>query len=340
MNAIISAVPCHRAMSKYPRLVPAVLAVTLLGFIPLTTQAQSYPSKPVRMIVPWAPGGPVSTLAHVVRQGLSTRWTQPVIVDNRPGANAVLGTEMAARATPDGYTLLMAAAGPNSILPALVAKLPYDAVKDFQRIVLVATQCYVLFVHPSLPAHSIKDLLSLAQSKPREFTFSSAGNGSPSHLSGELLKTATKIEMQHVPYKGSVPAMLDVLGGRITLSFGTIPPVLPQIQSGKLRALAVTAPSRVPLLPTIPTIAESGYPGFEALGWEGIVAPAGIAPAIVKQLHEETMRILATPEVKQALLAQGFELKPSTTEDFERFYRHEIDKWSKVIKAAGIRAEP
>jgi len=319
-----------------------LFVIFLFPVISLSFNAQSavtYPTRPIRLIVPWTPGGPVDTLSRIVGQRLFEKWGQAVIVDNRPGAGAVIGTNLVAHATPDGYTLLMAASGPNSILPSLANKLPYDAIKDFERITLIATQCYVLYIFPSLQIESVKDLIVQAKLKPAQFTYSSSGNGSPSHLSGELFKFITGVNLQHIPYKGSVPAMLDVVAGRVNMSFGTIPPVLPNIKNSRVKALAVTSPVRVSLLPNIPTIAESGFPGFEALGWEGLLAPKGISSEITIKLSEEINRQLNVSKVKEFLLDQGFEIHGSTPQNFDKFYKDEIIKWSKVIKSSNIKLE-
>ena len=301
--------------------------------------AQEFPQRPLRMIVPWAPAGAADILARTLSQKMSENWSQQVVVDNRPGANGIIGTEMAARAPADGYTMLMGATGPNSVLPSLVAKLPYDALKDFAPVSLVATTTYVLSVNPALPVNSVKDLIALAKSKPGQFTFGSPGAGTPNHLSGEMFKAATGIDMQHVPYKGSAPVITDVIGGQITLAFENIAPVLPHIKSGRLKALAISAPKRTTLLPDVPTVAESGFPGFQAVGWFGVLVPGSMPKNVIGRLNAETVRILKLPDVRERLLGMGAEIHGSTPEEFGAFEKTEIEKWAKVIKSANVRLE-
>jgi tripartite-type tricarboxylate transporter receptor subunit TctC len=301
--------------------------------------AQTYPNKQVRLIVPWTPGGAADILARTVAHKLSEHWGQQVLVDNKPGANGIIGTDAAARAPADGYTLLLGATGPNSVLPSLVAKLPYDALKDFAPVSLIATTTYVLSVHPSMPVNSVKQLVAAAKAKPGQFTFASPGAGTPNHLSGEMFKAATGIDMRHVPYKGSAPAMTDVMGGQITMTFENIAPSLPHVKAGKLKALGITAPKRATLLPDVPTIAESGFPGFQAVGWFGVLAPRGTPAPVVAQLNAEIVRLLKLPEVRNRLLGLGVEIHGSTPEEFDAFARVEIEKWAKVIKAANVRID-
>jgi tripartite-type tricarboxylate transporter receptor subunit TctC len=301
--------------------------------------AQDFPTRPLRMIVPWAPAGAADILARTLSQKMAEHWNQQVVVDNRPGANGVIGTELAARAPADGYTLLMGATGPNSVLPSLVAKLPYDALKDFAPVSLVATTTYVLSVNPSLPVNSVKDLIAYAKSKPGQLTFGSPGAGTPNHLSGEMFKAATGIDMQHVPYKGSAPVITDIMGGQITLAFENIAPVLPHIKSGRLKALAISASKRSALLPDIPTVAESGFPGFQAVGWFGVLAPAGTPHDAIARLNAETVRVLKLADVRERLSGLGAEIIGSTVEDFATFEKSEIEKWAKVVKSANVHIE-
>jgi tripartite-type tricarboxylate transporter receptor subunit TctC len=310
--------------------------ITALAF---SACAQEFPARPLRMIVPWAPAGAADILARTLSQKMAEHWNQQVVVDNRPGANGIIGTDLAARAPSDGYTLLMGATGPNSVLPSLVAKLPYDALKDFAPISLVATTTYVLSVHPSLPVASVKDLIAYAKSKPGQLTFGSPGAGTPNHLSGEMFKVATGIDMQHVPYKGSAPVITDVMGGQITLTFENIAPVMPHIKSGRLKALAISAPKRSALLPEIPTVAESGVPGFQSVGWFGVLAPAGTPHDAVTKLNAETVRVLKLADVRERLLGMGMEIYGSTVQEFAAFEKSEIEKWAKVVKSANVRIE-
>ncbi len=322
----------------YPLLSRALVAC-LFAAVAATAMAQNYPVKQVRLIVPWTPGGAADILARTVAQKLSEHWGQQVLVDNRPGANGIIGTDAAARAPADGYTLLLGATGPNSVLPSLVPKLPYDALKDFAPVSLIATTTYVLSVHPSMPVNSVKELVAMGKAKPGTFTFASPGAGTPNHLSGEMFKAATGIDMQHVPYKGSAPAMTDVMGGQITMTFENIAPSLPHIKAGKMKALGITAPKRSTLLPDVPTIAESGFPGFQAVGWFGVLAPRGTPAPVIAQLNGEIVRLLKLPDVRERLLSLGVEIHGSTPEEFDAFGRAEIDKWAKVIKAANVRIE-
>ena len=316
-----------------------MLIMSVLAGIAAPTAAQNYPNRVVRVIVPWAAGGATDILSRIVAQKMSESWGQQVIVDNRPGASGIIGTELAARAPADGYTLLMGAAAPNSILPNLSTKLPYDAIKDFAPISRIGTTGYVLSVHPSLPAKSVRELLALGKANPGQFTFSSAGEGTPIHLSGEMFKAVTRLDMRHVPYKNSPQATMDVMGGQITMTFDNIAPSLPHIKSGKLKALAITTLKRSVLLPEVPTIAESGFPGFESVGWFGLMAPRGTPGATIVQLNREALRILTLPDVRDRLLGLGVENLGSTPEELDAFTRSELAKWGKVIKDSGIKPE-
>ena len=318
--------------------IPALLSVAA-AFCASSAVAQDFPQRPLRMVVPWAPGGAADILARTLGQKMSEHWSQQVVVDNRPGANGIIGTELAARAPADGYTLLLGATGPNSVLPSLVARLPYDALKDFAPISLVATTTYVLSVHPSLPVNSVKDLIAYARTRPGQLTFGSPGAGTPNHLSGEMFKAATGIDMQHIPYKGSALVITDVMGGQITLAFENIAPVLPIIRSGKLKALAISASKRSALLPDVPTVAESGFPGFQAVGWFGVLAPASTPALTLAKLNQETVRVLKLADVRERLLGMGMEIFGSTVEEFAAFEKAEIEKWAKVVKSANVRIE-
>ena len=315
------------------------LCVVVLCVASVTASAQTFPAHAVRLIVPWTPGGATDILARTMGQKMSEEWKQQVIVDNRPGGNGIIGTELAAKAAPDGYTLLMGATGPNSVLPSLMPKLPYDALKDFEPVSLVATTTYVLSVHPSMPVATVKELVALAKARPGQFTFASAGTGTPNHLSGEMFKSMTGIDMRHVPYKGSAPAMTDVMAGQVTMNFENIAPVLPYVKAGKLKALGITAPKRSPLLPDVPTIAESGYPGFQAVGWFGLLVPAGTPKDVVMKVNAASVRALRLPDVAERLTGIGVEIHASSVEAFDAFLKAELAKWAKVIKDAGVRLE-
>ncbi len=301
--------------------------------------AQTYPTKPVRVIVPWTPGGAADFLGRITAQKLGEAFGGQFLVDNRPGAAGQIGTELAIKAPPDGHTLLIAATAPNSTAPALFPKLSYDPAKDLAHITLLALTPYVLCVTPTLPARSLKELVALAKARPDELNFASPGNGTPNHLSGEMLKARTGIRMQHIPYKGSAPAIADVIGGQVPLAFENIAVVLPQSKAGKVRALAITSSRRSNQMPDTPTVAESGYPGFESVGWFGLQTTLGTPKEIVARLNTEMVRALKLPEIRTRIEATGAEVTPSTPEEFDAFNRREIEKWTKVIRESGVRLE-
>ena len=301
--------------------------------------AQNYPSRTARMIVPWTAGGTADLMARIASQKFSESFGQQFVVDNRPGAGGLIGTDQVAKAAPDGYTLLLATTAPNSVAPSLYAKLPFDPVKDFASISLMATTCYVLSVHPSMPVSNARQLVVLAKSRPGQLTFSSPGSGTPNHLSGEMLKMLTGIDMQHVPFKGSAQAISDVIGGQIALSFENIVVASPFVKNGRLKALAVTSAKRANALPSVPTMAESGVAGFEAVGWFGVVAPAAIPKDILAKLNTEMARMLASPDVKERISSLGAEVVSTTPEGMDQFNQAQIALWGKVVKASGARAE-
>ena len=301
--------------------------------------AQNYPVKPVRLIVPWTPGGTADILARLMGQRLTESFGQQVIVDNRPGASGQIGTDLVAKAPPDGYMLVLGTTAPNSTAPSLYPRLPYDARKDFAPISLIALTFYVLSVNPHVPVKSVQELVKLAKARPGELNFSSPGNGTPNHLSGEMLKIRAGIQMQHIPFKGSAQAIADVIGGQIPLNFENIAVVLPHIKAGKVRALGVTSAQRSPFLPETPTIAESGYPGFEAVGWFGLMGPAQTPRDVLARLNAETVRILNNPEVNARIVGLGAQVRPTSMAEFETFNREQIAKWAKVIKDSGAQAD-
>ena len=302
-------------------------------------QAPTYPTKPIRLVVPFPPGGATDILARDVAQKLTESWGQAVVVDNRPGAGANIGTELVAKSAPDGYTLLMGTVGTHAINPSLYAKLPYDHVKDFAPVILVAGVPNVLVVNPALPVNSVAELIAYAKANPGKLNFASSGSGTSIHLSGELFKVMAGVEMVHVPYKGSAPAVQDLIGGQVQLMFDNLPPSLPQIKAGKLRALAVTSAARAPALPDVPTMAEAGLPGFEASSWFGILAPTGTPPAIVAKLNAEIAKWLATPEAKEKLAKQGANAAGGSPEDFAKHIAAETAKWAKVVKDSGAKVD-
>jgi tripartite-type tricarboxylate transporter receptor subunit TctC len=302
------------------------------------THAQQYPARPVRLIVPYPPGGGTDTLARVVSQKLSETLGQQVVMDNRPGAGANIGMELAARSAPDGYTLVLATIS-NAISTSLYSRLNYDLVRDFAPVTLLATTPHLLAVHPSLPVGSVKDLIALAKARPGQLVYSSAGSGTPTHLAGELFDYMAGVNMTHVPYKGGGPSVVALLGGEVTASFATMPSVLPHVKSGKLRGVAVTTSRRSPSAPNLPTVAESGLPGFDMGSWYGLMAPAGTPAAVVSHLNAETIKVLKLADVKQRLDNSGFDALVSTPEEYAAYTRTEIDKWAKIVKASGARAE-
>jgi tripartite-type tricarboxylate transporter receptor subunit TctC len=315
-----------------------LLAALTLCMAPLAL-AQTYPSHPIRLVVPFPPGGTTDILARAVAQKLSESFGQQVIVDNRPGAGGNIGTELVAKAAPDGYTLEMGTVGTHAINASLYSKLPFDHVKDFVPVILVAGVPNVLVVNPALPVHSVQELIAYGKANPGKLYFASSGSGTSIHLSGELFKTMTGVQMTHVPYKGSAPALTDLMGGQVQLMFDNLPSSLGFIKAGKLRALAVTSAERASALPDVPTIAESGVPGFEASSWFGVLAPAGTPREIVQKLNAEIAKWLATPEAREKLASQGAIAAGGTPEDFARHIAAETAKWAKVVKASGAKVD-
>ena len=313
--------------------------VCVLPLLAAHAYAQPYPAKPIRMIVGYPPGGGTDIVGRMMAQKFSENFGHTVIVDNRGGATGNIGTELAARATPDGYTLLMGNVAPNAINVSLFKKIAFDPVNDFAPVSLVALTPNMLVVHPSVPVKTIKDLIALAKAKLGAYNYASAGIGSSSHLAGALFGILTGTNIVHVPYKSGGPAMVDVLAGQTQLYFGTMPGVMPHVKSGKLRPVAVTSDKRSQTLPEFPTIAESGVTGYEAATWYGLLAPAQTPRAIVERLHREVVKILGVAEMRERLVAQGFEPVGGTPEQFGAYIKTEIAKWGKVIREAGIRAE-
>ena len=318
-------------------LIPALLAAFSVA-APPDSLAQPYPAKPVRFIVPFSAGGGADIVARAIAQKLGESLGQQVVVDNRTGAAAIIGTEIAAKSAPDGYTIILGQTGPNSINPGLYERLPYDALKDFAPITLTTTYPYVLVVHPSIPAKTAKELIAIAKAKPNQLTFASAGNGGANHLTAELLKSMAGISMVHVPYKASAPALIDVLGGHVSMMFDPTITAIPHVKLGKLRALGVTSLKRTAVAPELPTIAETGLPGFESIGWHGILAPAATPREIIARLNTDIVNVLRSPEIRTRFAEQGAEPVGNTPEQFLEFLKADLEKWAKVIKAAGVRA--
>ena len=297
--------------------------------------AQQYPAKPVRLISPFAPGGGASLVARVIGQELTAVWGQSVVVDNRGGGGGVIGTEIAARAPADGYTLMMATAS-NLVIHPLMAKVPYDPLKDFTPIAFTTKVPLVLVVHPSVPAKSVRDLVALGRQRDSRLNFASSGEGTISHLAGELLKGAAGINMTHVPYKGGGQAIIDIMAGHVQTGFINILEALPQVKAERLRALAVTTASRSPVMPDTPTVAEAGVAGFEVTQWSGVMGPAGLPPAIVALLNSEIEKALTKPQVRERFAADGAQPVGGPPEKLGAFIKAEIAKWSKVVKQANL----
>ena len=299
--------------------------------------AQGYPDKPIRLISPFAPGGGASLVARVIGQELTAAWGQSVVVDNRGGGGGVIGTEIAARAPADGYTLMMATAS-NLVIHPLMARVPFDPLKDFTPIIFTTTVPLVLVVHPSVPAKSVKELIAFARQRDARLNFASSGEGTISHLAGELLKGAAGIRMEHVPYKGGGQAIIDIMAGHVQTGFINILEALPQVKAERLRALAVTTSKRSPVMPDTPTVAESGVAGFEVTQWSGVMGPAGMPYAIVARLNGEIETILAKPQVRERFAADGAQTVGGPPENLRAFIKNEIAKWAKVIAQARLGA--
>jgi len=300
--------------------------------------AQSYPSRPIRIIVPQSPGASTDITARLVAQGLNEAFKQPVIVDNRPGSSGIAGTELVARAAPDGYTLMVVASS-FSINPALGRKLPYDSVRDFTTVTQLSKFPNMLAAHPSTPVKTLQDVMALAKAKPGQVTYASAGVATGTHMTAELLRYMTKIDLLHVPYKGGGPAMTAAMGGQTQLIVATSVGLLPHVRAGKLRAIAVTSAKRSAAAPDIPTIAESGVPGYEHEPWNGMFGPAGMPKAVLARVNAEVVRVLHAPEAKKVLEGDGADVVGNSPEQFGAVLKAEIAKWTKVAKAAGIKAE-
>jgi tripartite-type tricarboxylate transporter receptor subunit TctC len=337
--ALLSSRGLASGRAKVSRMVAFALlaAMVLLGVHDV--RAQRYPEKPIRIVVIFPAGGAADVLGRTVGDKLRQSWGQPVIVENRPGASGNIAAEAVAKSAPDGYTILLGGLTTHGINPSLYRRLPYDPVRDFVPITIAATTPLVLEVHPSVPAHSVDELISLARSRPGELNYASFGNGTSGHLATVLFSSLAGIDMMHVPYKGSPPAMADLLAGRVHLMIDAIPASLPHIKAGKLRALAVTSAERSRALPDVPTIAEAALPGFEVIGWLGFFAPAGVPAPIVQRLSAEIGSVLRMPDVRERLVAQGLDVETNTPGEFARFVDSELKKWAGVVKTAGVRVD-
>ncbi|SDM08699.1 Tripartite-type tricarboxylate transporter, receptor component TctC [Oryzisolibacter propanilivorax] len=299
--------------------------------------ADAWPSRPVRFIVPFPPGGPVDTIGRTAAQKLGDVWKVPTVVDNRAGAGGVVGASAAAREAPDGYTLFLGSIH-HAVNPALMGKLPYDIEKDFAPISFAALFPVFVVAHPSVPANNIQELIALARKPDSTLSFSSSGNGGGTHLAGELFNMEAGTRLQHIPYKGSAPAMSDLLGGQVQLMFSDAPTALPHIKSGRVKVLGVASRQRSPMLPQVPTVAESGLPGYEAYSWTALFAPAGTPPAVLARINADFQTAFNDPAVRQRLLDAGAEADPGTQQQLRQRLRAEMDKWARVIRTAGIQA--
>jgi tripartite-type tricarboxylate transporter receptor subunit TctC len=315
----------------------AVISVALLAA--LRADAQTWPDKPIKFIVAAPSGSSIDVLARAIADKLKSRLGQPIIVEDRPAAGGTVATDFVAKSAPDGDTMLMSFNGPLAFGPHLYSKLPYDPQKDFAPVIITSSQPNVLVVTAALPVKSVKELVSYAKANPGKLNFASVGNGSSSHLTMELLKSIAGLDIVHVPFNGSPPAVTATIQGETQMMFAVMQPLQAQIQAGRLRALAVTTATRFPLLPDLPTIAESGYPGFEALAWNGVLVPAGTPRPIVQRLNVEINAILRDPGVRSALNAQGFELIGGTPEDFATLIKAESDKWAPLIRKTGAKID-
>ena len=322
------------------RLVVGLLSALCLAVTGLAAGAQDkFPSKPVKIVVGFPPGGGTDILARIVAQKLGETWGQSVVVENRPGASATIAASAVAQAAPDGYTLSMGQLTPNAIAPALFAKLPYDATRDFVPIILVGTSPNVLVVNPSVPAKDVAELAALARSKPGRLTYASSGAGSLQHIAAEMFKSVAGVDIVHVPFKGSGQAVIDLISGQVDMNFDSIPAVIQHVKSGKLRAIAVTAAKRASAFPGIPAIAESGYPDYDLTTWWGLFAPAGTPPEIVAKIHRDTLSALQNAEVKERFAALSVDPGGGTSREFANYVRDEIVKYDALVKRLNIRTE-
>ena len=320
-----------------PRLWSTVLPA-LLAFCSAGALGQSYPTRAIKLVVPSSPGGGTDIVARILGQKLSEQLGQQFVVENRAGAGTVIGNDAVAKSAPDGYTLLMGLST-LAINPSMYAKLPYDALRDFAPISQSVSACNILILHPSVPAKTVTELIALARAKPGSLTFGSAGMGTNPHLSGELFKSLARIDMVHVPFKGSGQSIISQLAGEIAANFPSVPTAMPYIKAGRLRGIGVTTLKRVEVLPDVPSIAEAGLPGYEATQWFGLLAPAGTPRPVIDRLYQESSRAVRSADMKERMTAEGLEVVGSTPEEFASYIRSETEKWTQVIKAAGIKPQ-
>ncbi len=316
----------------------AAVTAALIALAP-TAWGQAWPAKPIKLVAPSTPGDAPDVIARMVAEKLSTALGQQVVVENRPGAGGVVGSDAVAKAAPDGYTLIMGNAGSHGINAAVYSKLPYDIQRDFAPVSQVAIAPNVMVINPNVPATSVAEFIAYAKSQPGKLSYASGGNGSSAHMSMELFKSMAGIDLQHIPYKGSSPALTDVVAGQVVAFIGNMPPTVPLVKGGKLRALAVTTKTRSPLMPELPTIAESGLPGYETVAWFGVLAPAGTPPEIVNRLSQEIAKIAKSPEMREKLLAMGAEPVGGTPEEFKAVIDRDIAKWKPLAQKVGIKVD-
>jgi tripartite-type tricarboxylate transporter receptor subunit TctC len=317
----------------------SVGVAVMVAMLQSAAWAADYPARPIRMIVPYAPGGASDFFARIVAERLSAAWGQQVVVDNRAGAGGNIGSDIVAKANPDGYTMLLGTSGSNAVNPSLYSKMPYDAKRDLALIAMVASTANILVVRSAHPAKSVQDIIRMAKAKPGKVTYGSSGVGSVLHLSGELLKTVVGINIVHVPYKGTGPSMIDLLGGQIDMVFSNLPPAVPYVQEGRMRGLAITTAARSPVLPNVPTMIESGVPNYDVASWFGVMVPAKTPGAVAEKINREVQRILKTPKMQEQLKAQGADPMFKSAREANAFFHEEIAKWAKVIKASGAKAD-
>jgi tripartite-type tricarboxylate transporter receptor subunit TctC len=311
----------------------------LLLMFPAAVFAQAYPSKPIKVVVPFPAGGIADIYGRIVAAKLTENWGQPVVVENRTGAGGNIGADLVAKSAPDGYTIGIGSIGTHAVNPTLFARMPYDAINDFAPIAHLLEAEGLLVVHPSVPVKSVTELIAYARANPGKLTFASAGMGTASHLAGELFKAMARVEMAHIPYKGNVPAITDLLAGQTSLIFATMPTVLPHVKAGKLRPLATIGAQRSAAAPDMPTVAEAGLPGFAVTNWIGFFAPAHTSPEIVQRWNAETLKIMQSSEIQQRLPNEGARFIPMTPGEFGAFVKAEIAKWAPVVKASGARVD-
>ncbi|MGQ0751175.1 MAG: tripartite tricarboxylate transporter substrate binding protein [Betaproteobacteria bacterium] len=316
-----------------------VVAAVMAAVLQNGAWAAEYPARPIRMIVPYAPGGAADFFARILAERFTAAWGQQVVVDNRAGAGGNIGSDIVAKANPDGYTMLLGTSGSNAVNPSLYAKMPYQAKRDLALIAMAASTANILVVRSAHPAKSVQDLIRAAKANPGKVTYGSAGVGSVLHLSGELLKTVAGISIVHVPYKGTGPSMIDLLAGSIDMVFSNLPPAVPFVQEGRMRGIAITTAARSPVLPNVPTMIEAGVPNYDVASWFGVMVPAKTPAAVVEKINREVQRILKTPKTQEQLKAQGADPMFKSAREANAFFHEEIAKWAQVIKVSGAKAE-